>query len=187
MPHASRRGADEGRVRTTTDAEPLDPVARRRFDAALDAIAAREARRRAERALWHAHHWPDEYDRCVTVRGRPVCRRCLTLYPLALFTAVLSLAGVVLWPSALDLWLIWGLCLPATLDFVLEQLRVVTYSARRQVITTALLAPALGRGFGHELADRWTAEFWGPVFTFCTIWFVATTIGRMRRQGVGGG
>ncbi|HET6663331.1 MAG TPA: hypothetical protein VFG94_03700, partial [Acidimicrobiales bacterium] len=35
-----------------------------------------------------SHHWPDEYDRCVTVGGRKVCRRCLVLYPTALVSAV---------------------------------------------------------------------------------------------------
>ena len=61
---------------------------------------------------------------------------------------------------------------------MLEQLGAIRYSARRQVITTALLAPALGRGMGHELADTWSWEFWGPVLTFCTIWFIATTVAR---------
>lgn len=158
----------------------LDPAAQSAFDDKLADMARRDGERRAGREMWHAHHWPDEYDRCVAIGGRHVCRRCLTLYPLALTVAALSLAGVVLWPESLDLWLIWGLCIPATLDFVLEQLGVIRYSARRQVVTTALLAPALGRGFGHELDDAWSWEFWGPVLTFCSIWFIATLVGRTR-------
>lgn len=162
-------------------APQLEEGARQRFDAVLDTIAAREAHRRAERFLWHAHHWPDEYERCVMLGDRPVCRRCLILYPLALATAVLSLAGVAPWPTDFDLFFIWGLCLPATVDFVLEQTGVVAYSVRRQVATTVLLAPALGRGFGHELDERWSGAFWGPVLTFCTIWFLAAMVGRSRR------
>lgn len=162
--------------------EPLDPEAQARFDAVVGTIEQRNEAWRADREMWHAHHWPDEYDRCVVIAGRHVCRRCLTLYPAAIVVAVLSLAGVVLWPRELDLWLIWGLCLPATADFVLEQLGVIRYSARRQVVTTALLAPALGRGMGHELAQTWSWAFWGPVLTFCTIWFVAALAGRRRRD-----
>jgi len=180
MAQAGRRCADECSVPPTELAalEPLDPNAQARFDAAVDAIADRERDHQARRQMWHAHHWPDQYERCVAIGGRPVCRRCLTLYPAAVAIAILSLAGVSLWPASLDLWFIWGLCLPATADFVLEQLGAIRYSARRQVITTALLAPALGRGMGHELADTWSWEFWGPVLTFCTIWFIATTVAR---------
>ncbi len=164
--------------------EPLDPESQTSFDAKVSEIAQQEVSRRAAREMWHAHHWPEEYDRCVTIAGRHVCRRCLILYPAALVVAVLSLAGITLWPPALDLWFIWGLCIPATGDFVLEQLGVIRHSPRRQVATTALLAPALGRGFGHELAQTWSWEFWGPVFTFCTVWFVAALVGRHRRQPV---
>ncbi|MEM9464390.1 MAG: hypothetical protein AAGA90_03410 [Actinomycetota bacterium] len=156
----------------------LDPASQAAFDQKLDSMQRREADRRAAAHMWHAHHWPDEYHRCVTVGGRPVCRRCLTLYPAAIVVGLAFVFGVSLWPAAADPWLIWALCLPATADFVLEQAGVIRYSARRQVITTALLAPALGRGFGYELTDSWSWEFWGPVLVFCTIWFIATLIRR---------
>lgn len=186
MAQAGRRCADESSVPPTELAalEPLDPNAQARFDAAVDAIADRERDHQARRQMWHAHHWPDEYERCVVIGGRPVCRRCLVLYPAAVVTAVLSLAGAGLWPTSLDHWLVWGLCLPATADFVLEQLRIIRYSARRQVVATALLAPALGRGMSHELTDAWSWTFWGPVFTFGTIWFTAALTGRSRRAVV---
>ena len=83
-----------------------------------------------------------------TIAGRPVCRRCLTLYPVAIAVGIAFLLGWSLWPAAADPWLIWALCLPATADFVLEQTGTVDYSARRQVLTTALLAPAVGRAWG---------------------------------------
>lgn len=164
----------------TSSAVPaeLDPAAQAAFDRKVAAIEQADHDRRAERVMWRTHHWPDEYDRCTTIAGRHVCRRCLTLYPAAIATGVAFVLGLSLWPAALDPWLIWALCLPATADFVLEQTGAVTYSARRQVITTALLAPAVGRGLGYELTDTWSWEFWGPVLTFCTIWFIATMAGR---------
>jgi len=160
----------------------IDPQLDERFDAALAAIEGRESERAAGKAMWHAHHWPEEYDRCVTVAGRPVCRRCLTLYPTAIGVAIAALAGAVLWPARLDFWLIWALSVPATVDFVLEQLGVIRYSARRQVAATLLLAPAIGSGFAHELDDSWAWEFWGPVLVFSTIWFLAALEGRRRRN-----
>ena len=72
--------------------------------------------------------------------------------------------------------------MPATVDFVLEQLGVIRYSARRQVAVTLLLAPALGSGFAHELDDTWSWKFWGPVLVLSTIWFVAALAGRRRRN-----
>ena len=162
----------------------LDPAAQAAFERKLESIQDREADERAAAHLWHAHHWPDEYHRCVTVAGRPVCRRCLTLYPAAIAVGAAFVLGLSLWPAAADPWLIWALCLPATADFVLEQTGRIEYSARRQVVTTALLAPALGRGFGYELTDTWSWEFWGPVFTFCTIWFVATMVGRSQQANL---
>jgi hypothetical protein len=164
----------------TSSATPsdLDPAAQAAFDDKLESMQRRERDHRASSHMWHAHHWPDEYDRCTMLGGRPVCRRCLTLYPAAIGVGLAFAFGVSLWPAAADPWLIWALCLPATGDFVLEQTGVIRYSARRQVVTTALLAPALGRGLGYELTDTWSWEFWGPVITFCTIWFVATLAGR---------
>ncbi|GJM39329.1 MAG: hypothetical protein DHS20C19_26960 [Acidimicrobiales bacterium] len=150
------------------------------FEQKLAEIAEREDAERARKAMWRAHHHADQYDRCVVIGGKHWCRRCLTLYPVTAMFAALSLAGIVLWPDSLDLWFIWLPCIPATLDFVLEQLGVIRYSARRQFLTTLLVAPALGRGFGHELDDSWSWEFWGPILCFCTIWFVAAVIGHRR-------
>lgn len=150
------------------------------FERKLAEITARDEAERARRALWRTHHHPKGYDRCVVIRGRHWCRRCLTLYPVAALFAALTLAGVAAWPEHLDLWFIWLPCIPATLDFVLEQTGVIRYSARRQFLTTLLFAPALGRGMGHELDDSWSWEFWGPILCFCTIWFIAAVIGHRR-------
>lgn len=158
------------------------------LDALFDQVAARARQREAEReaaaGLWLSHHHPQDYDRCMVVRGRRVCRRCLVLHPLAFSVALLTLAGGSLWPEALDPWLIWGLCIPATVDFAAEQFGLVRYSARRQVVVSALVALAYGRGLGIELDDRWQPLFWGPVLVFCTLWFVLALAGRaVRRRG----
>ncbi len=150
------------------------------FEQAAAAIATRRENENSQRAMWRTHHHHDQYDRCVVLRGRHVCRRCLILYPTSIAVAILSLAGVVLWPTQYDLWLIWGLCIPGSIEFGLEQVGVVRYSARRQVWVTLLVALALGRGFAYELDSRWSWEFWGPVLVFSTAWFAAAVAGHRR-------
>ena len=184
MAHIGPQIADTCEMSRVEDVGPEAEPGERDFDAeferAVAEINAREAEHRAAKGLWLSHHWPEEFDRCVLVRGRHVCRRCLLLYPIALAVAAASLAGVPPWPASFDPWLIWLLCLPATFDFVTEQLGLVEYSVRRQTVATLLLAPALGRGIGYELDDSWSWEFWGPVLVFCTIWFLTTIVGRSR-------
>ncbi len=144
--------------------------------------AAEEDAARARRGLWLSHHWPGEHHRCAVIGGRPVCRRCLVLYPIAIGVAIASLAGLAPWPARLDVWLIWLLCIPATLEFLAEKLRGVAYSPRRQVVVTAIVALALGRGLAHEIEDRWSWLFWGPVLVYGSIWFAAAVIEVQRRM-----
>ena len=141
-------------------------------------IEDRNAHERARRDMWLAHHWPDHYERCVVMAGRHVCRRCLALYPLALAVAFAALAGILLWPRSFDPGLIWLLSIPGTLEYVAEQLGVLRYHARRQIVATAVTAIALGRGMSYEFEHRWSWYFWGPLLVFGTIWFVSTIIGR---------
>lgn len=166
--------------------DELPPEAEERLRQLRAAQAARreqeDAERRARRGLWLSHHWPDEHHRCATVGGRPVCRRCLTLYPIALVTAAAGLAGFVPWPDAADVWLIWLLCVPATLEFLLEKLRGVPYHPARQIAVTALVGVALGRGLALEIDDRWSWSFWGPVIVFGAIWFTAALVEAQRRH-----
>ena len=135
--------------------------------------AEEDARHDARRHLWLTHHWLDEYHRCAVVAGRHVCRRCLALYPLALAVVAVLASGIVAWPAALDPWLVWVLCVPATVEFLAEKLAGVAYDARRQTIVTLAVAVALGRGLALELDGRWSPTFWGPVIVFGTIWFLA--------------
>ena len=152
-----------------------------RFAEAAARANEREQHARRNEGLWLSHHHPEEWDRCLVIRGRRVCRRCFVLYPLAFSIALLTLAGGSPWPPELDPWFIWGLSIPATVEFVGEQLGRFRYSARRQVAVTAVVAVAYGRGLGLELQDSWHWLFWGPILLFGTAWFTAAMVGRRRR------
>lgn len=168
-------------VQTLSDDALLDDSLPAEAEAKLQRLQAEQrareaaftAQRDGRRRLWHTHHWPDEYERCALVGSTHICRRCLTLYPVAIAAMLLSFAGFTPWPERLDLVFIWGLCIPATADFLAEKLWNRAYSARRQVAVTALVGVALGRGFVFEIRDRWSTEFWGPVLVFGLIWFLA--------------
>jgi hypothetical protein len=108
------------------------------------------------RVLLLSHHRPEEHDRCFRLGGQLVCRRCAVLYPLAVLTAALSLAGLH-WPAAWDGTLLYLLPLPVTLEFLFERLGSLRYRPGRQLALTVLAAPALGRGFArylHHPGDR---------------------------------
>ncbi len=164
-----------------------DDEARRRalarFDDGVARLAAKERNRQAAGRLWLAHHWPDRYhERCVVVAGRPVCRRCAALYPLALLVALAATAGLAPWPPALDPWPIWLLSIPATVAYGAEAVGLIAYRPRWQVGTTLVAAVAFGRGLGYELTDRWHPWFWGPLVVFGSLWFWATVYGAARRR-----
>ena len=133
--------------------------------------------------FWLSHHWPDQHhDRCVTVAGRPVCRRCLALHPLSLVVAICFALNVNLWPTAADPALIWLLAIPATVAFSGEAIRMFPYSPKWQTGTTLLAALAFGRALGYELESRWHPHFWGPVAIFGGIWFFASWHGHRLNQ-----
>jgi hypothetical protein len=159
------------------DGGELPPEAEARLQALIVEQQARRADEdragAARRNLWRTHHWEAEYDRCTVVVGRHVCRRCLTLYPIAIAVMVVSLLGLQPWPERFDVWFIWLLCVPATAEFVAEKLLDVPYSAARQIAVSALVGLALGRGLAYEVDDRWSWYFWGPVLVFGSTWFLA--------------
>jgi hypothetical protein len=151
------------------------------FTTKVAEIEQRNSTERARRGMWLAHHWPDHYERCVVIGGRHVCRRCLVLYPLTIAVALAAVGDVLLWPRRFDPELIWLLSIPGTLEYVAEQLGLLRYRARRQMIATALTAIPLGRGMSYEFEQRWSWYFWGPLLVFGTIWFIATIVGRRTR------
>src|SRR5215207_2362807 len=113
--------------------------------------------------LWLSHHPTDQYDRCVPIGGRHVCRRCLLLYPIAFLTTAVSFAG---WPDAIDPWLLALAPLPAVIEWWLEHLGRITYAPNRQVALTIPLAIALGRGFARYLDDPLDPLFWAMVVVY---------------------
>ncbi len=172
---------DRSPAATTPDAKQLAAMAM--FDAKLASLAQRERAIIGRRNMWLAHHWPEDYaERCITIGGRHVCRRCAALYPLGLVIAILSSTGRLPWPDGIDPAAIWLLSVPATVAYCGEALGLFAYNAKVQVATTLLAAVAFGRALGYEFTQRWSAEFWGPIFFFGLIWFLATAIGLSRKR-----
>jgi peptidoglycan/LPS O-acetylase OafA/YrhL len=128
--------------------------------------------------LWLAHHYPEDYDRCVVVAGRHVCRRCLALYPLALVVLVAT-AG---WrpPLALDVALVAGLPLLGVAEFVAEHLGAVAHHARRQVLATLPVGVGAGRGLARYLDDHLDPLFWSVVVLYGAVCAAAAWV-RQRR------
>ncbi len=133
----------------------------------------------ADTPMWLSHHWPDQYDRCARVGRRHVCRRCLWLYPVALLAGVFASVGPW-WPREADAWLIPLLPLPAVIDFVLDNLRIVAYSARRQAALTALGAVAAGAGYLRYLDRPGDPLVWGTVLAYGAACLVAVILGHHR-------
>ena len=131
--------------------------------------------------MWLAHHYPEDYDRCVRIGRSHVCRRCLALYPLTF--AVMALCLVIQPGRAVELGALAVLSLPAVVELVLEQLGVLRYSPRRQVAVTLLLAVGLGAGFAVYLEDQLDRGFWVVVLLYSAICVAAVVAGRLRAGG----
>ena len=135
----------------------------------------------ADTPMWLSHHWPDAYDRCAVVGGMHVCRRCLVLYPVALVTGVLISLGSW-WPDALDPWVLWLFPLPGVIEFVLDNLDLIEYSPRRQVILSAGGAVAAGVGYSMYLQDTFDPVVWAVVGVYTTVCVLGVVVGWRRRQ-----
>ena len=129
--------------------------------------------------LWLSHHWPDEYDRCIHVGRRHICRRCAVFYPVCFATMALALAGVR-WPVRFDPWLLWLMSVPVVLEWWMEHLGVWRYSARRSVVTALLVAPAVGVGLARYLEHPGDRLWWAVVLTYGVICLVPMLISHRR-------
>jgi hypothetical protein len=135
----------------------------------------------ADTPMWLSHHWPVDYDRCAVVAGRHVCRRCLWMYPVAIVAAFAAGAGLT-WPSGLDAALIFLLPLPAVVDFVLDNLGRVRYSARRQAILSAVGAVGAGKGYVRYLDDHTDPVVWSIVAIYVAICVAAAVLHSRSRR-----
>ncbi|MFN0025997.1 MAG: hypothetical protein ACKV2O_02260 [Acidimicrobiales bacterium] len=126
-----------------------------------------------------AHHPVDQRHRCATVAGRDVCRRCLVLYPLMVAAMVAVAAGIgadavpVGWREG---WL-WLLPLPGAVDYTAEAFGQWTYSARRQVLVTALQGIGGGAGLAWEVQAPATVSFWSAALFYGISGLVVTGLG----------
>ena len=127
-------------------------------------------------ALWLSHHYPNEYDRCIHVAGRHVCRRCAVFYPVCFTVTVLALAGVR-WAPGLDTWLVWLLPVPVVVEWWLEHLGLLAYSARRNVALTLICAPAVGVGLARYLENPGDTLFWSVVAVYAVVCLLPVLIG----------
>jgi hypothetical protein len=128
--------------------------------------------------MWLSHHHREDYDRCVLVAGRHVCRRCLWFYPVCFATALLSLNGVH-WPVSWDPWLLWLLAVPVVVEWWGEHLGLIRYSAPRQVALSLLVAPAVGRGLGRYLPHPGDRLFWSVVITYAVLCLIPVLLPRI--------
>lgn len=92
----------------------------------------------------------------------------------------LSLGGLH-WPAALDRPLLLLLPLPTTLEFIFERLGLLRHRRERQMLTTLLAAPALGRGFALYIAHPANPLFWGMVALFGGSCLLALLLTRRQR------
>lgn len=137
--------------------------------------------------MWLSHHWPEDHDRCVRIRGRLVCRRCLVLYPIALLVVVVF-GWWLDWPERVDPWLLWLLPLPAVAELAGEQLGVLRPHAGRLVAVTVPLAVACGRLYLRYLddgADGLVLRVVGVYLGLCVLLVVVGGVLRSRRPGSG--
>jgi hypothetical protein len=129
--------------------------------------------------MWLAHHFPEDYDRCVRIGRTHVCRRCLVLYPVAFVVLGLSLAGVR-WPTSLDVWLLPLLPLPAVVEFVAEHLGWIPARAGLQMAVTVPLGVALGVGFDRYLHHPADPLWWTVVVVYGGVCFASVLVGARR-------
>jgi hypothetical protein len=135
--------------------------------------------------LWLSHHYAHQYDRCATIAGRHVCRRCLWFYPACFATMALSLAGVH-WPTAADPWLLWLLPVPVVVEWWAEHRGLAEYAPRRQVALSVLAAPAVGRGLGRYLRHPGDHLFWTVVVVYAVVCLLPVLLPRSGGHAAGG-
>lgn len=134
--------------------------------------------------MWLSHHWPEDYDRCVQLGRLDLCRRCLAFYPVWFTAMVAALAGLR-WPTAWDGWILWLLPLPVVVEWWLEHLGRVAYSAARSVALSMLCALGVGVAFARYLRHPGDRLFWCGVVAYGVACLLPLLLTR-RRMGTAG-
>ena len=134
----------------------------------------------ADTPMYLSHHWPGDYDRCAVVGGLHICRRCLVLYPVALVAGIAVSIGSW-WPSGLDPWVLWLMPLPGVIEFVADNLGLIRYSPRRQVVLSASGAWAAGVGYTRYLDDTTDPLVWTVVLVYGGVCLLAAIAAWRRR------
>ena len=135
----------------------------------------------ADTPMWLSHHWPHDYDRCAVVGGMHICRRCLVLYPLALVTGIAVSIGSW-WPRGLDPWVLWLGPLPGVIEFSLDNLGLIGYSPRRQMLLSAGGAVAAGVGYTRYLQHTTDGLVLSVLLTYSLVCLAAAVAGGLRRR-----
>ena len=138
------------------------------------------AERVADTPMWLSHHWPADYERCAVVGGRHVCRRCLVLYPLALVTGIVISIGSW-WPDQIDPWVLWLLPAPGVVEFALDNLGLISYAPRRQIVLSAAGAVAAGVGYVRYLNHASDPLVWSVLGVYTAVCLIAAVVGGRRR------
>lgn len=129
--------------------------------------------------MWLAHHYPEDYNRCVRIGRIRLCRRCLALYPVAFAVmAICLMSGFTGGPGSTVLLV--ALPLPAVIELVAEQLGLVRYRPLRQVGVTVPLGIGLGVGFARYLEHPGDLGFWAVIAVYGGI-TLAAIMWRWRR------
>lgn len=129
---------------------------------------------------WLSHHGPEAAVRCCSVSGVAVCRRCAVLYPVAVAAAALTV--LVAPPLSLSVLLMWLLPVPMVAEWIAEHLAGVPYSPTRQVVVTAIGAPALGIALAVHALDPFALAALLPVLTWSAVALLSALWGQ-RRSG----
>ena len=110
--------------------------------------------------IWLAHHPPEEAERCTSIAGVALCRRCLGCWPVAFATLVTSVVAALPQASVPDLVVLWT---PPLLEYVAEHALGRRYSARRTWLASLLLGLALGRTFHRYVLDPTDVVAWAAL------------------------
>jgi hypothetical protein len=133
--------------------------------------------------MWLSHNGPEHAERCASIGGTLVCRRCSVLYPSVVLWAVAAL--VVEPPSVAAVAAMWLLPLPMSVEWVLEQHRPLRYSPRRQVVVTAIASVGVGLALAAHLRHPFDPDALAPMATHVTLCAVSSILA-IRRDRTSG-